>query len=55
MIKILIAVDITIFLIFLFTGLITKRWKEAAILLGFFLCVDFVFIYLLFIAKFLAE
>lgn len=49
------AVDITIFLIFLFTGLITKRWKEAAISLVFFLCVDFVFIYVLFIAKFLAE
>lgn len=55
MIKILIAVNITFFLIFLFTGLITKRWKDAASSSVFFLCVDFVIIYVLFMVKFLEE
>lgn len=53
MIKILIAVNITFFLIFLFTGLITKDWKKTASSSVFFLCIDFVIIYVFFMAKFL--
>lgn len=53
MIRILIAVNITFFLIFLFTGLITKNWKDTAKSSVFFLGMDFVFIYVWFIAKFL--
>ncbi len=55
MIKILIAVNITFFLMFLFTGLITKNWKDTAKSSVFFLCMDFVFIYVWFMAKFLEE
>ena len=55
MIKIFIVVNIIFFLIFLFTGLITKRWKEAASSSIFLLCVDFVIIYVLFMVKFLEE
>lgn len=55
MIKILIVLNITFFLIFLFTGLITKSWKKAASSTIFFLCVDFVIIYVLFMVKFLEE
>lgn len=53
MIRILITLNITFFLMFLFTGLITKKWKEAAKSSVFFLGVDFIFIFVLFIAKFL--
>lgn len=53
MIRILIVVNIIFFLLSLFSGLITKRWKEAASSLVFFLCVDIVIIYVLFMVKFL--
>ena len=53
MIRILIAVNITFLLTFLFTGLITKRWKKTARSSVFFLGMDFVFIYVWFMAKFL--
>ena len=55
MIRILIALNITFFLIFLLTGLITKSWKKAASSLVFFLRVDFVIIYVCFMIKFLEE
>lgn len=53
MIRSLIALNITFFLMFLFTGLITKKWKEAAKSSVFFLGTDFIFIFVYFIARFL--
>lgn len=53
--KILIAVNITFLFVFVLTGLITKHWKNAVSSTRFFLYIDFIIIFTLFIAKFLAE